>query len=133
MKEITPYLMFNGNCRDAMSFYQKTFGAELAITTYGDAEPKTAPEHKNQVIHAKLEKGATVLLASDTMPSFPITQGNDVWLTLVCETPGEVDSVYDALVAQGTANQPPHDAFWGARFAMVTDRFGVRWMLNADR
>lgn len=131
MKEITPYLMFNGNCRDAMTFYQKTFGGELTITTYGETEPKTAPEHKNEVIHGMLVNGATVIMASDTMPGERINPGNDVWLTLACDNPAEVDTVYAVLVAQGTPNQPPHDAFWGDRFAMVTDRFGVRWMLDA--
>lgn len=79
-----------------------------------------------------LASGPTVLLASDSAPDVPVKPGDDVWLTLNCDDPGEVDSVYAALVPQGTANQAPQDAFWGARFAMVTDRFGVRWMLNAQ-
>ena len=131
MKEITPYLMFNGNCRDAMTFYQKIFGGELTISTYGETDPNTPPERKDQAIHAMLENKATMLLASDSHGP-PITPGSDVWLSLNCDKPSEVDSVYAALVAGGTPNQPPHDAFWGSRFAMLTDRFGVRWMLSAQ-
>ena len=133
MQAITPYLIFNRNCREAMTFYQRCLGGELKITTYGEAEPKTAPEHKDEVIHAMLSNGPTVLLASDTMPNTPVIQGNDVWLNINCDAPAEVDKVFAALVAGGKPDQAPHDAFWGARFAMLTDKFGIHWMLNAQK
>jgi PhnB protein len=63
----------------------------------------------------------------------PFQQGNNVWLNFVCESDDEVASLYDALSTGGKEIMAPHDAFWGARFAMFTDRFGVNWMLNYER
>lgn len=133
MKEITPYLIFNGNCREVMTFYQSCLGGDLNVMTFGEAEPKTPPESKDQLIHARLAKGAMVIMASDTMPGSPYSQGNDVWLSSACETDDEVDSLFPRLSAGGKSVMVPHDAFWGSRFAMLTDRFGINWMLSHER
>ena len=132
MKEITPYLIFDGNCRDAMTFYQRCIGGELNVMTFGESDPNSPPEVKNRLIHARLAKGSLVLMASDTKPGMPYTQGDSVWLSLVCEDDAEVDTLYAALTDGGKGTMPPHDAFWNARFAMLTDRFGMHWMLNHE-
>lgn len=133
MKAITPYLNFDGNCREAMTFYQRCLGGELHVMTFGEGEFESPPEAKDRVIHARLQRGDVVLMASDTMPGMPYEQGNDVWLSLQCESDDEVGSLYAALSAGGHEVMAPHDAFWGARFAMLTDRFGMNWMLNHER
>ena len=133
MKEITPYLMFSGNCREAMEFYQKCTGGELSVMTYGEMEPKTPPDEKHWLIHARLAKGSTVLMASDSHSGSPVKMGNNVWLSFTCETDDEVAKLCASLGAGGKEIMAPHDAFWGARFAMVTDRFGVNWMLNHEK
>lgn len=133
MKEITPYLIFDGNCRDAMTFYQSCIGGDLNVMTFGEADAKTPPESKDRLIHARLAKGAMVIMASDSMQGMPYSQGNDVWLSAACDTDAEVDSLYPKLSAGGKAVMAPHDAFWNARFAMLTDRFGINWMLNHER
>jgi PhnB protein len=132
MKEITPYLNFDGNCREAMTFYQKCLGGELFVMTFGEGEFDSPPEAKDRLIHARLAKGSTVLMASDTMPGMSFQPGNNVWLNIVCDSDAEVEALYGALVKGGEGSMPPHDAFWGARFAMLTDRFGVRWMFNHE-
>lgn len=133
MKEITPYLNFDGNCREAMTFYQRCLGGELHVMTFGEGEFDSPPEAKDRLIHARLTRGSTVLMASDTMPGMPYRQGNSAWLNLSCESAEEVDRLYPALADGGSGAMPPHDSFWGARFAMLTDRFGVHWMLNYER
>lgn len=133
MKEITPYLIFAGNCREAMEFYAKCTGGELSVMTYGEAEEKTPPDQKHWLIHARLAKGSTVLMASDSHSGMPVNKGNNVWLSFACETDGEVETLFASLSAGGKPFMPPHDAFWGARFAMLTDRFGIDWMLNHER
>jgi PhnB protein len=131
-REITPYLMFDGKCRDAMTFYQQVLGGSLDISTYGQADPTAAPEDKDKVIHARLESGSTLIMASDSGRGMPVKDGDDVWLSLQCGAASEVDALYAKLSAGGQTSQPPHDAFWGTRFAMLVDRFGVQWMLNSD-
>jgi PhnB protein len=133
MKAITPYLNFDGTCREAMTFYQKAIGGELFLTTFGDAAFESPPESKDRVIHARLANGEAVVMASDTMPGTPYQQGNDVWLNIVCESDDEVGRLYGALVEGGREVMAPHDAFWGSRFAMLTDRFGINWMFNHER
>lgn len=136
MREITPYLNFDGNCREAMTFYQQCIGGELHVMNFddggmGDFQPP--PGSEGRVLHARLVKGPTVLMASDTMPGMPYQRGNDVWLNIVCESAEEVDRLFPLLSRGGKEIMGPHDAFWGARFAMFTDRFGFNWMLNHER
>lgn len=133
MKGITPYLIFDGNCREAVTFYQQCLGGELYAMTYAEGEPDSPPEAKDRLIHARLTRGPLVLMASDNRPGMPYRQGNDAWLSLECESDEEVDSLYTALSDGGRGGMAPHDAFWGARFAMLTDRFGINWMLNHER
>lgn len=133
MKEIQPYLIFDGDCREAMTFYAKCIGAELQTSTFGEADPKTPPEGKDRLIHARLAKNATVLMASDSGPGMPVRKGDNVWLSFSCESDAEVESLFKSLGAAGKTTMAPHDAFWGARFAMLADRFGINWMLNHER
>ena len=131
-REITPYLMFDGDCKAAMTFYQQVLGGKLDVSTYGQADPNSAAEDKDKVIHARLESGATVIMASDSGKGYPVKDGDDVWLSLQCGPASEVDAIYAKLSAGGQTPQPPNDAFWGARFGMLVDKFGVQWMLNSD-
>jgi len=133
MNRITAYLNFDGNCREAMEFYQRCFGGELQVMTWAEAEIESPPEAKNRVLHAHLARGEMILMASDTNPGEPFQPGNNVWLSVECESDAEVDPLYPKLLEGGRDVMAPHDAFWGARFAMLTDRFGVHWMLNHTR
>lgn len=133
MKEINPYLNFDGDCRAAMTFYQQCLGGELEVMTFGDAPGMDSPtEAKERVMHARLASGAGVIMASDTMPGTPHQPGNNVHLSINCEAPGDVDRLHAALAEGGRSVMAPQDTFWGARFAMLTDRFGINWMLNAE-
>lgn len=116
-----------------MTFYQSCIGGDLNVMTFGEADAKTPPGSKDRLIHARLAKGAMVIMASDSMQGMPYGQGNDVWLSAACDTDEEVDSLYPKLSAGGKSVMAPHDAFWNARFAMLTDRFGINWMLNHER
>ena len=131
MKGLTPYLVFDGSCREAMEFYQQTLGGELQTMRFDQGSFDSPPEAKDRLVHAHLSRGAFVLMASDTMPGMPYSQGNNAWLNLACDTPDELETLYSALSSGGREGMAPHDSFWGDRFAMLTDRFGVHWMLNA--
>lgn len=135
MKQLTAYLNFDGNCREAMEFYRQALGGELQVMRFGDGEGKfeIAPGTADRVLHAHLANGAFVLMASDTMPGMPFTVGNSVWLMLPCDDDGEVERLFGALSAGGREIMAPHDSFWGARFAMLTDRFGMNWMLSHEK
>jgi PhnB protein len=80
-------------------------------------------------MHACLEKGTFTLMASD-WPGGNATLGDTIQLNIECDSVEEVDSLFKALSKDGKVEQPPHDAFWGARFAALTDKYSTRWMLN---
>lgn len=130
MKATLPYLVFNGNCREAITFYQSCLGGNLEVMSFAAAGFNDLPNADDLVVHACLLNGDLNLMASDCPPDQPVTIGSNVSVYLECEAPDEVGRLYDALLAGGEDVMAPHDAFWGARFAMLKDRFGVHWMLS---
>ncbi|HEX4997681.1 MAG TPA: VOC family protein [Terriglobia bacterium] len=133
MKGINVYLTFDGACRDAMQFYKECLGGELHIAPFSDAPHEFPPEQRNHVMHAALNWGPHVLMASDAMPGGPVQNGNNYSVCIQCESLDEIERFFAALSAGGTAAMPLQDTFWGARFGMLRDRFGIQWMLNFEK
>ena len=98
MKAITPYLVFDGNCREAMTFYQQALGGELQAMTYGESATPSGqvppPDVTDKLIHARLERGDTVLMASDNGSNMPYHLGNNAWMSLACDSDQEVESLF---------------------------------------
>ena len=133
MKQIVTYLNFDGTCREAMTFYGKCLGAELQIMPFSDSPGDFPKEAKDRVMHANLNKGGcSILMASDIMPGMPFTAGNNVWVSVHCESVEEIERLFAAFSDKGTVRMPLSDQFWGARFGMLADRFGVQWMFNYE-
>ena len=134
MKEINAYLIFNGNCREAMTFYQKCLGADLQMMPFSDMPGgKVPPEAKDRVMHARLTKGPAVLMASDNMPGMPFQQGDNFSVSLNCDSVQEIEKLFSALSEKSKVTMPLQETFWAARFGMFTDQFGINWMLNLDK
>ena len=131
MKAIQAYLTFNGNCREAMNFYTDALDADLQIM---DAEgaPGVAEEHADKVLHAKLQKGDAIFMASDNMSMPQVKFGDNFSMSIDCENTDEQDRFFEALKEGGNVTMPLQDVFWGARFGMLVDKFGVKWMFNFD-
>ncbi len=133
MKGIVTYLNFDGNCREAMQFYAKCLGAELQMTPFSDMPGNPAPQAKDRIMHARLTKGSSeLLMASDTQPGMPFQQGSNFSVSVQCESVQEIDALFAALSEKGKISMPLQDTFWGARFGMLTDQFGIHWMFNFD-
>lgn len=132
MKSLTPYLIFNGNAREAMQFYAEALGGDLHISN-AEEMPNSSPEHAGKVLHASIHSNTINLMASDNMASAPSQPGNNVWLTIDCSTADEQARLFDTLSTGGTITMPLQDTFWGAHFGMFIDRFGHHWMLNLDK
>ena len=132
MHGMNTYLTFNGNCREAMQFYEKCLGAELHMMTFADAPGGLPSEAKDRIMHARLTKGPVVLMASDSMPDTPSQQGNNFSVAIQCESRQEIEKLFNALGEKGKITMPLQDMFWGARFGMITDQFGINWMFNFE-
>jgi PhnB protein len=129
--QVIPYLMFNGNCREAFEFYEKTLGGKInAMMSYGDMpEDQRGGAPANAVMHACLMVGDESLMASDDCTgTFQPAQGMTV--SLHPKTQAENERIFNALAEGGTVHQPMIATFWTTGFGVVTDRFGTPWMLN---
>jgi PhnB protein len=130
MKGFQPYLNFDGNTRAAMEFYHACLGGTLDMQKFDEAPVDAPPGSENRVLHARLAIGDAVLMASDTMPGSAFTQGNNVWINIDCESLEEIERTFSAMAKGGKVLMELADQFWGARFGMLTDKFGVNWMFN---
>lgn len=135
MKQITPYLFFEGNCKEAMEFYKECFNAELSIMKVSDAPgpSKVSPDKQDSIMHAAIMKdGALMLMASDTMmPGQTAEMGEGVYNTIICSSKEEIESLFKKLSDGGTVAMPLERAFFGM-FGSLTDKFGTKWMLEFD-
>lgn len=135
MKQINTYLTFDGNCREAMSFYEKCLGGQLFLMPFSQAPcdlPPEAADAKDRIMHACLSNGKAMLMASDTMPGMPFQAGNNFSINIACESQEEAERLFAALGENGKVIMPLQQTFWAARFGMLTDRFGINWMFNLE-
>jgi len=134
MKAMVTYLNFEGNCREAMKFYQRCLGGELSLMPFSEAPGDFPKEAKDRVMHARVTKdGTTLLMASDTMPGSNFVQGTNFSISIDCQSAEETDRLYNAFSENGKITMPLQDAFWGARFGMLRDKFGINWMFNFEK
>ena len=135
MTQINAYLNFNGNCREAMTFYKECLGGELTIQPVEGSpiEAQCPPAMKHQVLHASLLKDSLVLMASDMTGPDGFIKGNTISLSLNCSSQKEIETFFTKLSSDGHITHPLKKEFWGATFGVLTDKYGIRWMLNYDQ
>ena len=135
MEAIVPYLMFNGNAAEALAFYTKAFnGKVLFQQTFGESPmaDQVQESDRNKVMHATFEAGELKFMVSDSMPGQQVEPGTNLSLSLNFAGIAEIDNSFNALAEGGQVTMALQDTFWGARFGMLTDRFGINWMFNHD-
>ena len=132
MMSINSYLTFNGNCREAMTFYKQCLGGKLSFQTIGESpfSDKMPLKMKESILHATLKKGNMIIMASDMASEKGIIKGNSVSLMLNCSSEKEIRTYYKKLSSGGNADHPLEDTFWGAIFGDLTDKYGNHWLLN---
>jgi PhnB protein len=132
---IEPYLFFNGNCEQAIEFYKKAMGAEVVMLMRYQESPEPPPPGKipagwdNKIMHSTLRVGNATLMASDGCSEGPNFKGFSLSLTTANES--EATRVFGALSEGGQVQMPLGKTFWSPCFGMITDRFGVGWMVSA--
>jgi PhnB protein len=134
MTQISAYLNFNGNCREAMTFYKESFGGELILQAVEGSplETQCPAAMKHHVVHAVLVKDELLLMGSDMVGAEGFHPGNTMALSLECSSEKEINTFFSRLSSGGQIAYPLHRAFWGGTFGILTDKFGIKWMFNYD-
>lgn len=129
--KIQPYLFFDGNCEEALKFYEKALGGKITAMMSHEGTP--AEEHvpanwKKKIMHAQLAVGDEIIMASDA-PEHKTPQGFSV--TINVDSAADAERVFKALSDGATITMPIAQTFWAERFGMLTDKFGTPWMINS--
>ncbi len=131
--KLNPYITFGGTCEEAMNFYKDCLGGEFESLNYfkdGPAE-MGAPAHlSDKIMHMALRFGNNVLMAADSMGETP--NAGNIALSMNTGAGHELDDVFNKLSAGGQIIMPLEDTFWGARFGMFMDKYGVKWLFNGQ-
>ena len=140
MATINPYLTFNGNCEKAFLFYKSVFGGEFSyLGRFIEMPPmdgKTInPADAEKIMHVSLPiSNETILYGSDATEEYggTVQAGTNFSISVNIDSKEEADKIFNGLSAGANVTTPLHQAFWGAYFGMLTDQFGVHWMVNYD-
>jgi len=133
--QLTVYLYFQGNCREALAFYGKVFNTSPShIVTYGDApgDPDNPlPEgYADKIIHTTMNLGGISVMLSDGFPGWEAEIGNHIGLVVNATDADEAKRIFDALQEGGQVFMPLGKTFFSEAYGMLTDRFGVLWNIS---
>jgi PhnB protein len=133
--QINPYLLYNGQCETAFKFYEKCLGGKIVFKiTYGESPmaKETPKDRHSHVLHARFVVGENVLMGADCPPDrFDEPKGFSISISI--ETPEEAERVFAALSENAKIHMPIGETFWAERFGMLTDQFGIPWMINCEK
>ena len=127
----TPYLNFNGQCAEAFRFYHQVLGGELTVQTFGESPIRdhVPPGMHDAVFNARLVRDGAVLMGFDVRPGVTVRpEGFEVGLGM--SDADDADRVFAALAEGGEVTMPIAETFNARRFGMVTDRYGIPWMIS---
>jgi PhnB protein len=133
MATLNPYLTFNGNCKEAMSFYKEVFGGELSLMPVNESPiaGQMLPKYHNSILHASLKTADFEIMGTDMVPGNFI-EGNTIHMSLVCKTEHEIHSLFDKLSAGGKINQSINQMFFGL-IGTLTDKYDKNWLVELDK
>ena len=136
-QQAIPYLGFDGNCAEAMRFYEKVLQGKLEVMMTGGQSPMAdqfPKEFADRIMHASLNiPGGGTIYAGDCPGSVAYEGIKGVSIALSYDTVAEAERVFNALAEGGQVTMPMGPAFWAQRFGMLIDRFGVPWIVNGER
>ena len=132
--ETSPYLMFNGNCEEALKFYEQALGAHIESLMKNAGSPAAEhvpPDWGDKVLHARFKLGNNVIMASDAPPGH-YSKPQGISMSLGFHSAAEGEQIFNKLAEGGSTTMPFQATFWAKGFGMCTDRFGIPWMVNCE-
>lgn len=136
MVKINPYLNFAGNTEEVFNFYKSVFGGDFLMVQRFRDTPETgkmSEEEKDKMMHISLPVGTSnILMGTDALESqgFKLNFGNNFSLSVESDSKEEADKIFKGLSEGGKVTMPQADTFWGSYFGMLTDKYGIQWMVS---
>lgn len=131
--KLTPYIFFAGNAREALDFYKNALEGEVQqLGTYGESPMPSDEDYKDKIMHARLIFEGNMIMICDAFKGQPVSTSGNVQLSLDVEDVNKMDEVFIKMAVGGKVTMELQDAFWGARFGMLQDKFGISWMFNCQ-
>ncbi len=132
--KLNPYLNFAGNAEEAVNFYKDALGGEvLMLGRFGESPMPCDDDWKQKIMHARIVFGGdNIIMVSDTMKGHQVSTNGNIQLSIGLEDVEKTNELFNNLSHGGEITMPLQDTFWGARFGMLKDKFGVSWMLNCE-
>jgi Uncharacterized protein conserved in bacteria len=133
---VNPYLILNGDCEAAFTFYAQATGGTLGpmMRFEGTEGCEDMPaEYKQRIMHTHVMFGQTVLMGSDNHPSYPYEGVKGCSVSLSVDSIADAERIFAALSDGGQVTMPLAQTFWAVRFGMLVDKFGVPWMINCEK
>ena len=128
---LNPYLNFRGSAREAMDFYRSVFGGEVQRSTFAEYQMAQDPADNDLIMHSQLTSPAGfTLMAADVPAHMDFTQGSSISISLSGDDEAELTGYWQKLSEGATISQPLEKAPWGDSFGMLTDKFGITWLVN---
>ena len=129
--KLNPYLSFKDNAREAMEFYKTVFGGRLEMTTFKEFHASQDPSEDDRIMHGMLEtENGITLMGADTPEGMEYSTGSNFSVSLSGDNEAELRGYWEKLSVDSTIIMPLEKAPWGDTFGMLTDKFGVPWLVN---
>ncbi len=131
--KLNPYILFNGNAEEALNFYKEVLGGEISqLGRYGESPMPCDDAEKHLIMHARLEFEGNLVMISDSSQGRTVGEGDNVQLSVDVESMERINDVFAKMSDGGVVMMELQDMFWGARFGILKDKFGIRWMFNHE-
>ena len=132
MLGVSPYIAFKGNCREAIAFYKSALDAEVLFTQTVGESPMANMGPAGNIMHCTMKVGgSTIMMCDDPRPGAEAAGGN-ISMAIGLDDPERAKQIFANLEKGGTVIMPLEKTYWAEAFGMVTDQFGIKWMVNCD-
>jgi PhnB protein len=132
MLGVNPYITFKGNCREAIEFYKNALNAEVLFTQTVGESPMANMGPAENIMHCSMKVGNSTLMMSDDPRPQAASGGGNISLAIGLNDPAQAKLFFGNLSKDGSVIMPLEKTYWAEAFGMLTDKFGVRWMINCD-
>ncbi len=130
---LNPYIHFAGNAEEALNFYAQALDGRIEqLGRYGESPMETDEDWKQKIMHARLVFDDNMVMISDTFKGQPVSDGGNIQLNINMDNVEDLERVFNKMAEGGETTMPLQDTFWGARFGMLKDKFGISWMFNCE-